>query len=220
MNTEAKVVIGIVLATAVILGGGVWLANRGGSTGALGSAVSDMALLLPQDRPTAGPAEAKVTIVEFADFQCPACGAAYPVLQSVREAYPEDVRLVFRHFPLIEAHAHAQAAAEAAEAARAQGKFWEMYDRLFTEQERWSKLSDQEVQTTFEQYAQALSLDMERFKKELAEHMHAARPKEDRADGTALGVRGTPTLFINGHLYNGQVAFAALKAVIDAELSN
>lgn len=217
MNTEHKVIIGIVLATVLILGGGIWLGSKK-ETRTLSTTVSDATLLLREDRPIAGPAEAKVTIVEFADFQCPACATAFPVLQSVREAYPQTVRLVFRHFPLIEAHNKAQLAAEAAEAARAQGKFWEMYDQLFREQAAWSKLTAREAQTTFEQYAQAVGLDVERFKKELTEHTHAARPPEDRADGTALGVRGTPTLFINGRLYSGQVTFPALKAIVDSEL--
>lgn len=218
MTTEIKVVIGVILATAIILSGGVWLANRGGSSGALGPAVSDVSVLMREDRPTVGPADAKVTIVEFVDFQCPACGAAYPVLKALVAAYPQQVRLVFRHFPLKEIHAHAQLAAEAAEAARGQGKFWEMSDQLFQEQEQWSELSDEALGKRFESYAQTLGLDMERFRKELRDHAHQARPKEDRADGTQLGVHGTPTLFVNGHVYNGQVTIDALKAVIDAEL--
>lgn len=217
MSPESKVVIGIVAATLLILGGGVWLVNKKG-TGALGSTVSDAAVLLRDGRPTFGPSDARVTIVEFADFQCPACGAAQPVLKNLLEAYPQQARLVFRHFPLTELHDSAQAAAEAAEAARVQGKFREMHDKLFEEQDAWSDLSDSEARNSFEQYAQTLSLDVERFKRELNEHTHQARTQEDRADGTSLGVRGTPTLFVNSKLYTGQVTLNALKAVVEEEL--
>lgn len=221
MNTESKVIAGIVLATLLILGGGIWLANKSGSgAGTLGSAVSDVAKLLREDRPTIGPTDARVTIVEFADFQCPACGAAHPVLKRLVEAYPQDIKLVFRHFPLTELHQNALAVAEAAEAARVQGKFWEMYDQLFAEQSAWEDLSSDEALRSFEQYAQTLGLDVERFKREVSEHTHQARAQEDRADGTSLGVRGTPTFFINNKLYTGQVTFNALKTIIDAELKN
>lgn len=219
MNTESKVIVGIALATLLILGGGIWVVNKSGSgAGTLGSAVSDVAMLLREDRPTTGPGDARVTIVEFADFQCPACGTAHSVLKRLVEAYPQDIKLVFRHFPLTELHQNALPAAEAAEAARVQGKFWEMYDQLFAEQSAWEDLSSDEALRSFEQYAQTLGLDVERFKREVNEHTHQARAQEDRADGTNLDVRGTPTLFVNNKLYTGQVTFNALKAVIDAEL--
>ncbi len=219
MGTESKVVIGIVLATLLILGGGIFLANTKG-TGALGSAVGDMAMLLRTDRPIRGPGDAKVTIVEFADFQCPACGAAYPVLKALVAAYPQQVRLVFRHFPLTELHQNALLAAEAAEAARAQGKFWEMYDTLFEGQSTWSDLSDSEARSSFEKYAQTLGLDLGRFKQEISAGTDQARIQEDRTDGTSLGVRGTPTLFINGREYTGSVTLPALKTVVDEQLKN
>lgn len=213
MRTDTKVIIGIVLATVIILAGGIWWAQRL-SGRQLGPAVGDQSVLLRDDRPTLGLPTAKVTIVEFADFQCPACRTAYPILQSLLEAYPQQTRLIFRHFPLIENHANALPAARAAEAARQQGKFWEMYDRLFATQAEWSGLDAAAATDFFYQQAAMIGLDGERFKQASGDDSLAARIAADRADGEQLGVRGTPTLYIGGQEYTGTIAFEALKNVI------
>ncbi len=153
-----------------------------------------MALLTPPVGPrdhTLGAAEAPVTLVEYGDFECPFCGRAYPELKRVLRQLKGKVRFVFRHFPVIDEHPHAQHAAEVAEAAAAQGKFWEMHDLLY---QRQAALADDDLV----RYAHELGLDAARVRHELAAHVHAARVTEDVVSGTQSGVSGTPRFFING----------------------
>lgn len=153
-----------------------------------------MTLLTPPVSPrdhALGPADARVTLVEYGDFECPFCGRAYPELQRVLQSVAGKVRFVFRHFPLTGEHPHAQHAAEVAEAAAAQGKFWAMHDLLY---ERQAALADDDLVA----YARELGLDGERVRRELAAHVYAARVREDVASGLESGVRGTPRFFING----------------------
>lgn len=138
-----------------------------------------------------GPAEAPVTLVEYGDYECPYCGQAYPIVKDIQERMGEQLRFVFRNFPITTAHPHAEHAAEAAETSGAQGRFWEMHDHLFENQRH---LSDDDLRS----YARALELDGDRFDKELDEHVHADRVHEDFMSGVRSGVNGTPTFFING----------------------
>ncbi len=138
-----------------------------------------------------GTATAPVTLVEYGDFECPFCGRAYPELKRVLEDLGSKVRFVFRHFPLNEQHPHAEHAAEVAEAAGAQGKFWEMHDLLY---QRQAALADADLVA----YARQLGLDAERVRTELTAHTHRARVREDFLSGVASGVSGTPMFFING----------------------
>ena len=153
-----------------------------------------VALLTPPVGPRdhiLGTAHAAVTLVEYGDFECPLCGRAYTELKRVLRQVGGKVRFVFRHFPLSEEHPHAQHAAEVAEAAAAQGKFWEMHDLLY---QRQAALADEDLVA----YARELGLDAERVRRELAAHVHAARVREDVVSGTSSGVTGTPRFFING----------------------
>jgi protein-disulfide isomerase len=152
------------------------------------------ALLTPPVGPrdhVLGPADARVTLVEYGDFECPFCGAAYPELQRLLRELGSQVRFVFRHFPLGEAHPHAAQAAEVAEAAAAQGKFWQMHDLLYHHQ---AALDDEHLVG----YARQLGLDADRVRRELAAHTYAARVREDFLGGVRSGVSGTPRFFING----------------------
>lgn len=153
-----------------------------------------------------GPADAPVTIVEYVDFECPHCRAAHELLDAIRAEYP-DFRLVVRHFPITSIHPHAQAAAEAAEAAGAQGKFWEMHDLLFTHQDR---LGDDDLHG----YAQQLNLDLARFDRALADQTYQARVKQSFRNGITDGVNGTPTIFINDVRYDGPRDYETFQAVI------
>jgi protein-disulfide isomerase len=155
---------------------------------------------------SSGPADAPVTIVEYVDFECPHCRKAHEVFRTIRADYPA-FRLVLRHFPITSLHPHAQAAAEAAEAAGAQGKFWEMQDLIFDHQER---LAAEDLRG----YAQELSLDLERFERELAERSYQSRVKQSFRNGIGDGVNGTPTIFINGVRYDGPRDYETLLAVI------
>jgi protein-disulfide isomerase len=144
-----------------------------------------------------------VTLVEYADFECPSCGQAYPIIKAVQKAFGPNLRFVFRHFPLLASHPHAGMAAEATEAADAQGRFWEMHDRLFEHQHA---LDDAGLQ----RHARKIGLDLERFERDLRTQAHQIRVREDAAEGARSGVRGTPTLFINGMLYVGNLEQEAL----------
>ena len=135
-----------------------------------------------------------MTLVEYGDFECPFCGRAYPELKRVLRELPGKLRFVFRHFPLNEEHPHAQHAAEVAEAAAAQGKFWEMHNLLF---QRQAALADEDLL----KYARDLGLDGARVRSELDGHVYAARVREDVMSGTRSGVTGTPRFCINGRLH-------------------
>jgi protein-disulfide isomerase len=139
---------------------------------------------------TVGPADAPVTLVEYGDYECPHCGRAFPVLEDIRLAMGNTLHFAFRHYPINLSHNHAQIAAEAAEAAGAQGRFWEMHAKLFLNQEALDRLS-------LERYAIEIGLDTARFHMELATGAHRNRVLEDIASGEESGVTWTPTFFIN-----------------------
>ncbi|MCB7136602.1 DsbA family protein [Cellulosimicrobium marinum] len=164
--------------------------------------------LVPAGAHVLGAADAPVTIVEFGDFECPYCRAAAPVLRDVVERSDGRVRLVFRHFPLFEIHPHALTAALAAEAAGAHGRFWEMHSALFADQDR---LDD----AALAERADALDIPAhEVVGDDVQQHADAVR--RDYADALALGVQGTPTLFVDGERYHGRVTAEGLQAAIDA----
>jgi protein-disulfide isomerase len=165
---------------------------------------------IPEDAPVFGPKAAKVTIVEWSDFQCPFCSRVTPTLAKIKESYGKDVRVVFRHQPL-PFHPNAKPAAEAAMAAHEQGKFWEMHDKLFANQQSLDRAS-------FEKYAQELKLDMGRFKAALDSHKFASKIEKDSQDGSAVGANGTPTFFINGRQFVGAQPFENFKQAIDEEI--
>jgi len=158
-----------------------------------------------------GPATAKVTVVEFSDFQCPYCAAAHETVHQLRERYPDQVRVIFRHFPLA-FHEHARLAAQASLAAHAQGKFWPFHDRLFTHQHALDRKS-------LEGYAQELGLDLAAFKKGLDENAFDAQLEADVALGRSVRVDGTPTMFINGRRAENATEFDAVAPLIDAALA-
>lgn len=158
-----------------------------------------------------GGENAKVTIVEFSDFQCPACGAMYPVLKRIESEYGDKIKFVYRHFPLTSIHPFAEKAAEASECAALQGKFWEYHDKLFENQKNL------EV-SELKQYAVGLSLDFGQFNKCLDSGDMVSKVAKDGADAKSLGSTGTPTFFINGYRYSG-MAYEQLKQVIDRELA-
>ena len=154
-----------------------------------------------------GPRDAPVTLVQYADFECPFCGRAFPELKSVLHDLGQRVRFVFRHFPVIEAHPHAESAAEVAEAAGAQGKFWEMHDLLFRRQ---AALDDEHLLA----YARELGLDAARVARELERQVHRARVLEDIQSGLQSGVSGTPMFFINGRRHEEPGDARTLRAAL------
>jgi protein-disulfide isomerase len=151
---------------------------------------------------------AEVILVEYGDYQCPYCGEAYPIVKQVQKHFGSRLRFVFRNFPLKELHPHAEAAAETAEFAGANGKFWEMHDLLFENQRR---MSDQ----LFAQLAKELSLPADACERALETGEFKERVRDDFHGGVRSGVNGTPTFFINGHRHDGSYEFRALVAAIE-----
>ncbi|MHA7629984.1 DsbA family protein [Corallococcus sp. M7] len=166
---------------------------------------------IPADSPSFGPATAKVTIVEWSDFECPFCSRAVPTLNKIKETYGKDVRVVFRHQPL-PMHSHAKIAAAASMAAHEQGKFWEMHDKLFANQRALER-------GDLEKYAQELGLDMNKFKAALESSKISAKVEADSSAGMAVGANGTPAFFINGRFLSGAQPFEAFKPLIDQEIA-
>ena len=143
-----------------------------------------------------GAPNATVTLVEFGDFQCPACAAYHPVLKALLERFPEDLELQFHHFPLVSIHPNAIPAGVAAEAAAAQGRFWEMNDMLFENQNAWAFLPDPEP--AFVEYARALALDVDQFERDLRSDELQALVLADGRMANQMGLGGTPSFFVNG----------------------
>jgi protein-disulfide isomerase len=156
-----------------------------------------------------GPARAPVTLVEYSDFQCPFCGQAFYVLRDIEDRFRDDLRFVYRHFPLTEVHPLALIAAEASEAASDQGRFWEMHDTLFGNQPRFQP---EELIA----YAGQLGLDVDAFTEDLMALRHRDRIREDFMGGVRSGVNGTPSIFLNGELFNAPAEERMLARAIEA----
>ena len=159
-----------------------------------------------------GPQKAPITLLEYGDYECPYCGKAFTIVKLVQNLLGNNLRFVFRNFPLTQIHLHAQHAAEAAECAGAQNRFWEMHDILYEHQQA---LEDEDL----ESYAELLKLDIPKFQSDLYNHFFADRVREDFLSGIRNGVNGTPTFYINGKRYNDswdvETLTASLRSVIN-----
>jgi protein-disulfide isomerase len=191
MSKEAKVLLGILV---VVVGGMIALfVSAGGPQTSTGNPVDD-SKLITADAHTVG--NGAVKVVEFGDFQCPACGATFPELKRIKQDFGSDITFAFRNFPLAQ-HANAQIAAEAAEAAGAQNKYWEMHDELYEHQADWESLEN--PLDKFAEYAQEIGVtDIERFKREISADTYKSKIDTDTNDGNAIGVNSTPTIYVNG----------------------
>jgi protein-disulfide isomerase len=156
-----------------------------------------------EDDHVKGPTTAPITMVEYGDYECPYCGMAHVSLKEVGRVLGDDLRFVFRHFPLSQIHPHAFQAALAAEAAGAQGRFWEMHDMLYSNQDR---LDARDLAL----FAQLLGLDVDRFTEDLVQRRYEGKVRQDFLSGVRSGVNGTPTFFINGVRHNGGYDSASL----------
>lgn len=154
-----------------------------------------------------GPEKADATLVEYGDYECPHCGRAYPIIKQVQKHFGKRLRLVFRNFPLGEMHPHAEAAAEVAEFAASQGKFWEMHDLLFENQAR---LGD----ALFSELAEKLKLSTAALEEALEQNTFEPRVRADFSGGVRSGVNGTPTFFINGHRHDDSFDYDTLVSAI------
>ncbi|MGO9312052.1 MAG: DsbA family protein [Syntrophobacteraceae bacterium] len=159
-----------------------------------------------------GPADAPVTLVEYGDYQCPYCGAAYPVVKRLQKTLGKKLRFVFRNFPLTQAHPYALIAAEAAEAAALQGKYWEMHDRLYEQQ---AFLEPDIIPS----WAEKIGLNLEQLGNDIRQGVPEERIRDDRQSGIRSGVNGTPTFFINGTRYDGSPDYDSLLMAMESELA-
>lgn len=203
----------VLILTVVLLGGGVFFLSRGGSSPSQAVAGTAVVQIDYSKGQKLGSDSAKVKLVEFSDLQCPACLAAEPVVKKIRSTYPDQVQLIYRHFPLPQ-HSHGREAANFAEAAGEQGKFWEMHDKLFETQAEWSSLAD--ASGFFLDLGKQLALDENKVKQAILTTAKA-RIDDDVAEGQRLGVNSTPTFFVNGHKLNLQ-SFEDLNTAVAEEL--
>lgn len=185
----------IILAVVVVALVGLFIATKPKSSG--NASFTGDASQVQSDDHTEGNKNAKVTLIEYGDFQCPACGAVFPIMKDLKQKYSKDVLFVFRNFPLISIHANAFAAARAAEAANLQGKYWEMHNQLYETQSVWGQLSSNQ-QATFEGYAKDLGLDVNKFKTDYESETVADRINRDISSASQFSVQGTPTFVLNG----------------------
>ena len=225
----------IIAVLGVALGAGVYLTRRGDSTPAATNTYSVGNSPRPTSSPAPkvsnpvepgaqpphaiGPENAPVTLEEFGDFECPPCGLLHPVLKTMEKEFGPRLRVIFREFPLVPTHPNALPAARSAEAAGLQGKFWEMHGLIYENQRSWHEEVD--ARPTFEGYAKKIGIDLERFRRDLTSQVVEQRIFLDGKRAHALGVKGTPTVFLNGR----EVPFESLapeklRVLINVELTN
>ncbi len=211
MSTETKIISGIGVIFFALF---AFLIYR---TSTVPQVVADPALLIADSSHMTGNKNAKVNVVEFGDYQCPACGYASPIIDKLIETYKNNsnVNFVFRNFPLPQ-HSNALVSAEAAEAAGAQGKFWEMHSMIYNGQNDWSGSS--KALEIFAGYAQKLGLDIKTFTDAVSQNKFQDAISKDRSDGNALGVNATPTFFVAGEKIDGVPSFDEFKKKIDGKL--
>lgn len=166
-----------------------------------------------------GKADSTVTIVEYGDFECPACAAYFPIVQQIKADYKDKIAFQFRHFPLVQIHPNAMAASRAAEAAGKQDKFWEMHDVLYQQQNAWAK--SQNASTIFEDFATQLGLNVDQFKTDMAAEATLETINADIREGQKVDVSGTPTFVLNGQKLNPTPqTYEAFAQRIDQELQS
>lgn len=219
MTTEVKAVITIVLITIVVIVGGIFLLD--GQTGAPKDIVVNSDILVRPDSPTITAEQNHITIVEFADYECPSCAVLHPQMKKLLES--EDgkyINFVFRNFPL---HGGSVQASVAVQAAGAQGKYWEMHDKLFVNQDEWASVAYTNTSKRaqlFEKYATEIGLDIAKYRTDLKNDAYKDLVDRDKADAISMNVNATPTLIVNGtEVIRGAVSYEQLKEVVDAELA-
>lgn len=210
--------------SVVILGlFGLLLLSGGKQEGSNVTFEGDPTVITSEDKVKGNP-EAKVELIEYGDFSCPACGAIHPIVEQAIQSYQDDIVFTFRHFPLERLHPNAVAAHRAAEAAANQGKFWEMYDLLYQRQQVWTRqgsgVSVEGAIETFKQFATELNLDMEQYQADTQSQETFNAIDLDIQSGNQLGVSGTPTFFLNGEKINNPRSYEELAAVIEQAIED
>lgn len=212
MTTNQKISAGLVAGFALLVAVGLLFTDSGEAP----AAVADAQVVRDNSHRLSAPATSEATLVEFLDFECEACGAAFPVVEDLRERYGDQVTFVARYFPL-PGHANSMNAALAVEAAAQQGAYEAMYRRMFETQAQWGE-QQQSQAPLFRGFAEELGLDMAAYDRAVADPATRARVEQDKQDGEALGVTGTPTFFLDGELLEPTSVEgfeAAIEAAID-----
>ncbi len=210
---DKKIGVIIAIATVSILAGGLFMSIISPPPSQEGKVLSAQDLN-GEARNSFGNKESKVTVVEFADFQCPACASVHPYIKEVLDNHKDNVYYIFRHFPL-SIHRNAFIASESVEAAAAQGKFLEMADKLYEKQSEWE--NEGNPIEKFSAYAKEIGLNQEQFKKELEEHKYKDLVQKDLEDAIRLNLPGTPSIFINGEVFNQSPTL--LKTAVESKLN-
>jgi len=211
-NQELKTLLTLGSVGVLIVIAATLLFNRS-QPGNTALSADDQALLVREDSPTRGPADATVTLVEFLDPECESCRAAYPIVERILEDYEGRIRYIVRYFSN---HNNSVLAVAATEAAGEQGMYWEMQALLFANQPEWGEQATPQTDL-FIRYARELGLDVERFTASLQNPVYLEKAERDQRDAQALGLRGTPTFFVNGQLVYGMNE-GSLRALIDEAL--
>lgn len=211
MKGETKLFLGIIAATIVLVVGAVYLFSKPAKP-----QKANNTLLVHDDSPKLTKPGAVVTLVEFSDYQCPACGAYFPLVKQLTTEFSDSMTFVYRHFPLSQ-HKNAPLAAYAAEAAGLQGKYWEMHDKLFQNQKDWSDSGN--ARDIFIGYAKDLKLDVSQFTKDLDNNDIKNKIDRDVNDGNALGINATPTFFLEGEKLTNPGSVAEFESLIKAAIA-
>ncbi len=215
MKQEAKILIGIAVVSIAILFGAIFLLSKQPTSQVTNNTPVDENILVRGDSNKLYPENKKVTIVEFGDFQCPACAAAHPIIKTILSDYSGKVNLVSRNYPLPQ-HKNAKVAARAAEASGAQGKYFEMFDSLYQNQSQWENESD--PTEIFAGYAAEIGLNVDQFRNDLKSDKFDEKISKDIIDGNSVGVNSTPTFFINNQKVS-TYDYNTLKSIIEEQLN-
>lgn len=214
MSTEIKLVIGIIILSIGVTFLGLKLAYKVPAEATLAMTAANMAA---PDAPSLKGASSTISIVEFADFECPACASMHSIFKEYLKSEGSKVNFVFRNFPI---HENADKFAIAALAAGKQGKFWEMHDMMFENQATWDELSLEKKMETFAGYAKTIGLNMTKYSADLNDPALAEIVKKDKAEGIAMGVNATPTIIINNNrIIVGGKNLGDLKKIVDEEIA-
>ena len=215
MTSTVKATLIWSIGAVVVIGMIIGLAKLGAQNNTLKNVNAPVAA----DDHILGPSTAKAVIIEYGDFECPACGAYEPMVEALRAQNGDKIAIIFRHYPLPQ-HQFAQIASQAAEAANLQGKFWEMHNLLYSEQSSWSTASSSNINNILKGYAAQLGLDTKKFMSDLTSSTVKDRIQRDVNSGNSFSIPGTPTFFLNGQELALPITQAQFQAKIDALLSN
>ena len=216
MTSEIKTMIIVLVVCVIILFGGAWIYQKTVPTPVTTPSIltSHQEALVRDDSIKVVAPHQKLVVVEFADYECPACAYIAPKVKEFMNTYKDNVTFVFRNFPLNTIHPNAMISAEMARIAGEQGKYWEMHDQLFTNQAEWGELSD--PSDVFVSYAKKIGMDASNTKAELAKAPYADKINADEKDGVLVGVDSTPTFFVGNTIIRTADPVALKKAIDDA----